>query len=110
RGCDYNYFDLTSDTIIEGTRHRVLDLQGVSADGRPVGCFGQVHNRLFHFEGRTYFEANLASHVSLQRAVRLIERGEVKEVCTFERRIRSTIKSMKPGRDSGSGSNPRPTP
>jgi len=98
RGCDFNYFELASDdmSVRRDAANRLLnELQGISADGYRARSCGGVRNRLFRFEGKIYYETNTTNNDTTPHAVRLTDRGTVSQVCTFGRKIRSTVKSIR---------------
>jgi uncharacterized protein len=104
--CEVNYFELLSDDGTTLATHSnaaaVRELQGLGvegADDRSCGAPTErairiVSNRLFRFDDKIYFESNTGNAIGLPHEVKILRGEAVADVCTFEREIRTRIKTL----------------
>jgi len=98
RGCDFNYFELTTPdgSGIAGTvKSRLVDdLQDIGYDGFEGPSCVSVQNRLIRHEGTVYFETNSTNQAGVKHTVARLQQGQVTQVCSFGRVVTSTIRSV----------------
>jgi uncharacterized protein len=98
RGCEINYFELLGEDgrslATNSNAAAVRELQGLGpagADGRNCGL---VTNRLFRFADKIYLESNAGDAPGLPHEVRILRGDAVATVCTFERQVRTKVKTL----------------
>jgi uncharacterized protein len=98
RGCEINYFELLADdgqTLAKNSNAAaVQELQGLKVNGADGRSCGLNTNRLFRFGDKIYFESNATNTGALPHEVKSLEGTAVASVCTFERQIRTKIKTL----------------
>jgi uncharacterized protein YecT (DUF1311 family) len=98
RGCENNYFELLADdgtTLASNSNAAaVRELQGLTERGASGRNCGLIRNRLFRFEDKVYYETNATNAEGVPHEVRLLRGTAVSTVCTFEREIKSTVKTL----------------
>jgi len=98
KGCEYNYFELLSEdstTLANNSNaQRVRELQDIGATGVNVRNCGLVENRLLRFNDRIYLEKNAKHASDLPHELRILQGDAVINVCTFERQVRSRVKTL----------------
>jgi len=97
RGCEINYFELlTADAAPANNSNAsaVRELQGLAEGGASGRNCGLIRNRLFRFGDKVYYETNATSTEGVPHELRLLQGEAVSTVCTFERQIRSKVKTL----------------
>jgi uncharacterized protein len=98
RGCDINYFELLGEDgkslANNSNAASVRELQGLSASGAGGRNCGLVSNRLIRFADKIYFEANAKHASGMPHELRILEGEAVAPVCTFDREIRTRIRTV----------------
>jgi hypothetical protein len=98
RGCEINYFELLGEDgkslANNSNAAPVRELQGLSASGASGRNCGLISNRLIRFADKIYFEANATNAPGAPHELRILEGEAVAPVCTFEREIRTKIKTL----------------
>ncbi|HVF15800.1 MAG TPA: hypothetical protein VNA21_02785, partial [Steroidobacteraceae bacterium] len=98
RGCENNYFELLADDgkslASNSNAASVRELQSLTANGSGGRNCGLVVNRLIRFADKIYFEANAKNASGTPHELRILEGEAVASVCTFEREIRTKLKTL----------------
>lgn len=98
RGCTFNYFELLTDDrrslLTTSKRNPVRELQGVPAEGYRGRNCGRIDNRLFRFEDKIYYEANVSNNALAPHEVRVLDGTAVATLCTFERQTMTRVKRL----------------
>lgn len=98
RGCEINYFELLADdgrTVASNSNALAIRaLQGLGNEGATERNCGLVSNRLFRFADKIYFEANVTNAPGTPHEVRILRGDATATICTFEREIRSRVKTL----------------
>jgi uncharacterized protein len=98
RGCEINYFELLGEDAKSLANNSnaasVRELQGLGASGANGRNCGLVSNRLIRFADKIYFEANAKNAPGTPHELRILEGEAVASVCTFEREVRTKLKTL----------------
>lgn len=98
RDCEANYFELLAadgrSVATNSNAAAVRELQGLGSDGIDGSNCGLVTNRLFRFADKTYLESNADNAPGRPHQVRILRGDAVATVCTFERQIRTKVKTL----------------
>ena len=98
RGCENNYFELLADdgeTLASNSNAAAIrDLQGLSDTAANDRNCGVASNRLIRFDDKIYLERNASNVTGTPHELRILEGTAISTVCTFERQIRTRVKTL----------------
>lgn len=98
RGCETNYFELVAEDgkslATNSNSAAIRQLQGLGEDGADSRSCGLIRNRLIRFGDKIYFESNAANATGVPHELRILRGEAVAPVCSFEREVRTRIKTL----------------
>jgi uncharacterized protein len=98
QGCTFNYFELLGEDrrslIANSKSNPVRELQGLTGEGYRGRNCGNVENRLFKFDGKTYYETNVTNNRLVPHEVRVLDGTAPATLCTFERQVTTKVKTL----------------
>ncbi|MGC2048254.1 MAG: lysozyme inhibitor LprI family protein [Gallionella sp.] len=91
RGCSFNFFDILDEGDIQNSskekRSNFLAMQKISESDFYIRGCGQITNRLFRYQNKTYYESNVMQKEG-SRTISILSDEHTKTVCNFIRKIK----------------------
>lgn len=98
RGCDFNYFEILdasrADVSNGELRTIFLKMQGIDDARYWWRSCGHIENRLFIYKENTYYERNVTSARSSERAIYQQRGLSIETVCRYKTEISTRIKRV----------------